>query len=42
VLPAGDVRRRWCAGAPPFFHRERPYRRVVYLTAAERDAVAGA
>ncbi len=42
VLPAGDVRRRWCAGAARFFHRERPYRRVVYLTAAERDAVGGA
>jgi urocanate hydratase len=41
-LPAGDVRRRWCAGAARFFHRERPYRRVMYLTAKERDAVVGA
>jgi hypothetical protein len=42
VISAGDRRLRWCGGAPRFFHRERPYRRVVYLTAAERDAVAGA
>jgi hypothetical protein len=42
VVPAGDKRLRWCGGAPRFFHRERPYRRVAYLTAAERDALVGA
>jgi hypothetical protein len=35
ISPA-DFRRRWCLGAPRFFHRERPYRRVAALTAKER------
>ncbi|HEX9201161.1 MAG TPA: hypothetical protein VF865_16495 [Acidobacteriaceae bacterium] len=35
VIPAPDARRRWCVAAPRFFHRERPFRRVVYLTANE-------
>jgi urocanate hydratase len=42
VVPATDARRNWCAAASRFFHRERPYRRVVYLTAEERDRVAAA
>jgi urocanate hydratase len=37
VIPATDPRQRWCAGAPRFFHRDRPYRRVSYLTADERE-----
>jgi len=35
MIPAGDARHRWCLAAPRFFHRERPHRRVVYLTAEE-------
>ena len=37
ILPAPDARRTWCAAAPRFFHRERPFRRAVYLTAEERE-----
>jgi urocanate hydratase len=40
IVPAADPRHRWCAAAPRFFHRERPHRRVVYLTAAELDRLA--
>ena len=35
MIPAQDARHRWCVAAPRFFHRERPHRRVVYLTEAE-------
>ncbi len=35
TLPTVDARARWCAAAPRFFHRERPHRRVVFLTDAE-------
>ena len=42
VIPATDVRQRWCVSASRFFHRERPYRRVGYLTADERTAVVSA
>jgi urocanate hydratase len=35
IIPAADPRHRWCAATPRFFHRERPHRRVVYLTAQE-------
>jgi urocanate hydratase len=37
LVPPGDPRRRWFAAAPRFFHRERPHRRLAYLTSAERD-----
>jgi hypothetical protein len=37
ILQAPDARRTWCAAAPRFFHRERPFRRVVYLTAEELE-----
>ena len=40
IVPAADPRHRWCAAAPRFFHRERPYRRAVYLTAEELDRAA--
>jgi urocanate hydratase len=36
VISPEDVRYKWCVAAPRFFHRERPHRRVVYLTAEER------
>ncbi|HEY4381687.1 MAG TPA: hypothetical protein VGN01_15165 [Acidobacteriaceae bacterium] len=36
-IPEDDPRRRWLAAAPRFFHRERPHRRLVYLTSTERD-----
>jgi urocanate hydratase len=35
AIPLEDTRHRWCVAAPRFFHRERPHRRVVYLTAEE-------
>jgi urocanate hydratase len=35
MIPAEDARHRWCVAAPRFFHRERPHRRVAYLTKAE-------
>jgi hypothetical protein len=35
IVPAADPRHRWVATAPRFFHRERPFRRVVYLKAEE-------
>jgi urocanate hydratase len=37
LVPSADPRRRWFASAPRFFHRERPPRRLAYLTSAERD-----
>ena len=37
LVPPDDPRKRWFASAPRFFHRERPYRRLAYLTAKERD-----
>jgi hypothetical protein len=42
VIPVTDPRQRWYAGAPRFFHRERPYRRVVSFTPGEREEVTGA
>jgi urocanate hydratase len=39
VVAPDDPRRRWFASAPRFFHRERPYRRLAYLTAAERAQI---
>jgi urocanate hydratase len=41
IVPATDMRHRWCASAPRFFHRERPYRRVVFLTKEERERATG-
>jgi len=40
IIPAADPRHRWCAAAPRIFHRERPYRRAVFLTAEERRRAA--
>jgi urocanate hydratase len=37
IIPPDDRRRRWLAAAARFFHRERPHRRVMYLTSAERE-----
>lgn len=37
VVAEDDPRRRWFASASRFFHRERPHRRVGYLTQTERD-----
>jgi urocanate hydratase len=43
TLPSPDPRYRWCTSAPRFFHRERPHRRVVFLTQQERgELTAGA
>jgi urocanate hydratase len=39
VVPDGDPRRRWVTSAPGFFYRERPPRRVVYLTGDEAEAL---
>ena len=39
MIPATDARARWCAAAPRFFHRERPQRRVVFLTDEEVERV---
>jgi urocanate hydratase len=36
VIPEGDPRRQWVASASRFFYRERPLRRVAYLTADEK------
>jgi urocanate hydratase len=35
IIPTNDPWHKWCVAAPRFFHRERPHRRVVYLTAEE-------
>jgi urocanate hydratase len=35
MIPATDPRHRWCSAAPRFFHRERPYRRAIFLTEKE-------
>jgi urocanate hydratase len=37
LVPSDDPRKRWFASAPRFFHRERPHRRLAYLTAEERE-----
>jgi len=37
LIPPDDPRRHWLTAAPRFFHRERPHRRVMYLTSAERE-----
>jgi len=37
LVPPDDRRRRWFASAPRFFYRERPYRRLAYLTSVERE-----
>jgi len=39
TLLGTDPRHRWCAAAPRFFHRERPRRRVVFLTEEEECAL---
>jgi urocanate hydratase len=39
LVPPDDPRRRWLASASRFFHRERPHRRLVYLTMAEQRAI---
>lgn len=39
AIPEGDPRRRWAALASGFFYRERPFRRVAYLTAGEAATV---
>lgn len=39
LVPLWDTRHRWCAAAPRFFHRERPYRRTVFLTREENSAL---
>ena len=39
MIPATDARARWCAAAPRSFHRERPHRRVVFLTDEEVERV---
>jgi hypothetical protein len=42
IIPATDSRRRWGLAAPRFFHRERPHRRLAFLTAAElKDLTSG-
>ena len=38
-IPEGDLRRRWAALAPGYFYRERPPRRVAYLTDPEAAAL---
>jgi urocanate hydratase len=40
IIPANDPRHRWCAAAPRFFHRERPHRRLVYLSPEEQERAA--
>jgi urocanate hydratase len=35
AMPEADPRRRWASLAPGFFYRDRPFRRVAYVTAAE-------
>jgi urocanate hydratase len=42
LIPATDSRHRWCATAPRIFHRERPHRRVVFLTVEEREQATAA
>ena len=37
ILPGGDPRQRWWLASAMFFYRERPRRRVLYLTADERE-----
>jgi urocanate hydratase len=39
MIPATGARARWCAAALRFFHRERPHRRVVFLTDEEVERV---
>jgi urocanate hydratase len=39
LVPPEDPRRRWFAAAPRFFHRDRPHRRLMYLTSAERQTM---
>jgi urocanate hydratase len=39
LVPPDDPRRRWLASASRFFHRERPHRRLVYLSMAEQRAI---
>jgi len=40
VTAQAGLRSRWAARAPDFFYRERPYRRVAWLTAAEAALVS--
>ena len=39
VIPATHPRHRWVLAAPRLFHRERPYRRAVLITAEELTAL---
>jgi len=39
LLQDDEARRRWCAAAPKHFYRERPHRRAVFLTDAEKSAL---
>jgi hypothetical protein len=39
MVPEADPRRRWASLAPGFFYRDRPLRRVAYVTAAEAGAL---
>jgi urocanate hydratase len=39
LVPPDDPRRRWLYTAPRFFHRERPHRRLVYLTMTEQRTI---
>jgi hypothetical protein len=39
TVPEDDPRRRWASLAPGFFFRDRPFRRVAYVTAAEAGAL---
>jgi urocanate hydratase len=41
AVPQVDQRRRWASLAPGFFYRDRPFRRVAYVTAAEAGALGG-
>jgi urocanate hydratase len=39
AVPEADPRRRWASLAPGLFYRDRPFRRVAYVTAAEASAL---
>jgi hypothetical protein len=39
TLPETDLRHRWATLAPGFYYRDRPFRRVAYLTPTELAAL---
>jgi hypothetical protein len=39
AAPEADPRRRWASLAPGFFYRDRPFRRVAYVTGDEAAAL---